>query len=406
MSSQNTAATAPDPFFEVIPGHEWNACIGIQSSDEDYVDGYMQAALELAAAVIDKRQYAKRDTLAMPILYNARHAVELSLKYVIDRLVEAGVLGQAHAKNHDIRSHWAFIDDANVGDTAFRAHVQALKIFVDSLHAVDEDGQQLRYAHTQDGQKSLETKALCNLEWIRGSLLDLDRSLTAIRHCSHRLVDERRTGTFTTELSRTDLFALAAMLPPFDAWTREAITKAKDAARSRFGLSSNQLTRAINVVKAHRQMAGSLGKEFDLAHLGDADIHLIVTEWIKAHRPAKPPADDLGSDVFQMDPIDLEAIWRLSEAADAVVLAALSTEKIADLQTVYYIGSRSLFAEDYDAHLARALSAPVGSTPAEAVHHIMTKSNLPPALANSLEILGRPRQANEIRRMLSANFAG
>lgn len=95
-----------DPFFAIIRGGEWNACIGKQGTEENYVDGYMEAALELASAVIDKRQYGKRDTLAMPILYNARHSVELALKFVIDRLVEAAIVPQAHPKTHDIKSHW------------------------------------------------------------------------------------------------------------------------------------------------------------------------------------------------------------------------------------------------------------------------------------------------------------
>ena len=49
-------------------------------------DGYIEAALELASAVLDKKLVASRDTLAMPILYNGRHALELSLKFAINRL--------------------------------------------------------------------------------------------------------------------------------------------------------------------------------------------------------------------------------------------------------------------------------------------------------------------------------
>ena len=39
--------------------------------------------------------YEKRDTLVMPILYNARHALELSLKFAISRLCEMGVVKDA-----------------------------------------------------------------------------------------------------------------------------------------------------------------------------------------------------------------------------------------------------------------------------------------------------------------------
>jgi hypothetical protein len=81
-----------DPFFKRNTVSTWNACIGKQGSEDHYIDGYIEAALELAGAIIDKRMYEKRDTLVLPILYNARHAVELALKFATDRLVEAALI--------------------------------------------------------------------------------------------------------------------------------------------------------------------------------------------------------------------------------------------------------------------------------------------------------------------------
>lgn len=278
-NNANAAAATRDPFFEVIRGGQWNACIGKQGTAENYVDGYIEAALELAAAVIDKRQFDKRDTLVMPILYNARHAVELALKFAIDTLVDGGVLAAGHAKNHDIKSHWDLLMAVKLGDTALRERVAALKPFIDSLHSIDDDGQQLRYAETQDGQKSLEDKAVCNLELIRASLTDLNGLLLRMRHRALDLAEERRSGTFTKELSRSDLFEAARMLPPRTEWGADSFMDAKAKVRERFGLSSNQFCRALNVMQGHRELGALLGVEFDLTHLADADIHLIVAEW-------------------------------------------------------------------------------------------------------------------------------
>jgi hypothetical protein len=83
---------ADDPFFKLQADSTWNASIGPQGSEENYIDGYIEAALELANAVIDKKMIAQRDTLVLPILYNARHAVELTLKFVVARLVKAEVI--------------------------------------------------------------------------------------------------------------------------------------------------------------------------------------------------------------------------------------------------------------------------------------------------------------------------
>jgi hypothetical protein len=123
-SELSTSARDPfasDPFFRLPDDSEWNACIGRQGNEENYIDGYIEAAIELADAVIQKRMFEKRDTLVLPILYNARHAVELVLKYTIDRLVAAGVLQTAPPRNHDIQAHWQHLKDAAVGDEWLRS---------------------------------------------------------------------------------------------------------------------------------------------------------------------------------------------------------------------------------------------------------------------------------------------
>jgi hypothetical protein len=105
-----------DPFFVLPPGGgRWNACIGRQGDEENYVDGYIDAALELSEAILVKEMWDKRDTLVLPILYNARHAIELTLKMAINRLVAMGVFGEAHPKNHDILSHWQKLKASGLG---------------------------------------------------------------------------------------------------------------------------------------------------------------------------------------------------------------------------------------------------------------------------------------------------
>jgi hypothetical protein len=78
-----TDPLADDPFFRLPADSAWNVCIGKQGNEENYLDGYIEAAIELATAIIEKKMFAKRDTVVLPIMYNARHAVELALKFTI-----------------------------------------------------------------------------------------------------------------------------------------------------------------------------------------------------------------------------------------------------------------------------------------------------------------------------------
>jgi hypothetical protein len=352
----------------------------------------------LASAVIDKRQYGKRDTLAMPILYNARHAVELSLKYVIRRLCEAGIISAPHPKNHDIKSHWMLIAHAPLGDTDLRKHISDLERFVNSLNGIDEDGQQLRYAETQAGQKSLEDKAICNLELVRESLLSLSDTLGAMNYRALDLVAERTTGTFTADCSRRDLRRIAEMLPPRAQWSEPALIKAKTEVMTRFAISSRKFSQAVDVIKGHREMGSLVGYEFELTYLTDEHARFVIEEWSKAHLPRT--ADDHSEMGYPNRNWDgFRAYFGTLAAAEKSVIETLLPEEIADLETVFYIGRERLFSETYGERLKATLKEHCLANLASEVHHLMTKTNLLDALARGIEILGRRRLAAELRGM-------
>jgi len=106
-----------DPFFKAGNETQWNACIGRQGYELNYLDGYIESAIELATAIVDKKLYGQRDTLVLPILYTARHGVELLLKFVATHLHKAGVLkGDEIKLNHHIRALWERLNEAQLPD--------------------------------------------------------------------------------------------------------------------------------------------------------------------------------------------------------------------------------------------------------------------------------------------------
>lgn len=385
-----------DPFFALREeDSEWNACIGKQAHPESYMDGYMEAALELANAVIEQRQHIKRDTLAMPILYNARHALELSLKYMHDAFLKEEIIKTAHDKNHDIRSYWALLSSIKLGDTELAEHIKHLEIYVVSLSNIDDDGQELRYATTRDGQKSLNDKALCNLVVIRDSLLKLQEIIYASKYRLEVFVDERRTKTYTTDLSRKDLEAISKMLPPFDRWKEDIFLKAKQEIKEGFGIGSNKFSDAINLIKNHRTMAARLGKEFDLLHLTDDKLKLVVQEWKGLHSP--PDFNDRGTDFMNAN---FEAMIGHARKVDEVqknILRFLSGDEIADLETLFYIGREAGFCEFYERHLTFVKNKhKLNKNPSREVRHLIEKINFLDEIAKGLTILGKPTLAKEL----------
>ncbi len=401
MANANTPSPrGDDPFFWLPDDREWNACIGQQGHEENYVDGYIEAAIELASAVIEKRMYGSRDTLVMPILYNARHALELSLKFAINKLYERGVITDAHPKNHNIMSHWALLDASELGDEALREYVTALKHYVTSLSQIDDDGQELRYSENRDGQKSLADRALANIEVIRTSLDGLSGVMERLKYRVLDLVDERATGSYTAECSRRDLLEIARTLPNRSKWCEPAFVEAKANVMKRFSLSGRKFSNAVNVIEDNREMRCLIGLETSLAHLSDKNALFAVEQWSR-HHPVRPVGDGLGIYFFsKRNKGAIAEDRRVALEVNNKILEVLTPDEIADLQAIYYIGRDSPFCEHYELILVSTRKEHrVADDLAIKVNHLMQKTNFQEAVARGVSKLGRPDLADKLLKI-------
>jgi hypothetical protein len=345
-----------DPFFGLSEDSTWNACIGQQGDELHYIEGYLEAASELANAIIVKNMLAKRDTLVLPILYNARHAIELVLKYVTGQLFDCGVIPQRHPANHDIKGHWDHLVAADVADEAIRNHLKALDRFVVSLDRIDDDGQELRYHVNRDGETSLKGESLANIVVIRDSLKELSSIIDGLMHRTIDFVVERKAGTHTTRCSRADLREIAGMMPPLAEWSSEAFTVAKNTAKERFALSNTQFSKAIDAIKANREFYGMIGGETDLPCLLDDEVMLVVEQWRILHpdREGQEPEVVHGSRFRAADLI--ASIKKRRECLDALS-GTITSHEAADLEALYYLGRGDFFPEQFDERAATYLQS-------------------------------------------------
>jgi hypothetical protein len=399
-TSANSDLQEDDPFFRLPGDSEWNACIGRQGAEENYIDGYIEAALELATAVIEKRMYGKRDTLVMPILYTARHAVELALKFAANKLNDMGVLMRVHQKNHNILSHWDLLHSSELGDEALRECVAALKRYVISLSAIDEDGQELRYSENRDGQKSLSDRSLANIDVIRIAARELGGLITHLQNRVLDLARERTTGSYTTACSRRDLMEIAHMLPQESEWKTAAFDDAKARVLARFGLSNGKFSKAVDVIKKNREMRCIVGIHSRLAHLSDKSAVLVAREWAKLH---PGPSDKSAIGIVTARQISVEAIMehrRIAREVNEAILKSVSPDEIADMQAAFYIGRDGIFSERYEDLVDSARKEHRQEQDlATKVHHFVQKTNFLEAFARGIATLGRPDLAGELLKI-------
>lgn len=401
MPTASSTATEADPFFSLRPGSEWNACVGKQGAEINYVDGYIEAAIEMANAILDKRLYDQRDTLVLPILYNARHGVELALKFATRRLVGVGVLPAARPQDHDIKAEWELLAHSNLGDEALCGFVSALAPYVASLASIDDDGQELRYARTRDGKKSLDDVALVNIEVVLESLVALSKILDGLKYRVLDILDERTTGSFTSHCSRRDLLAIAQMIPARKKWTEAKFDDARDAVMARFAIGRRQFSHALKVIEAHREMGALIGLEFPLAHLSDEHLLFVIQEWTKLHSPGAGSGLvlDIGA-LISRDWEKMQARHAAEAAVQAAILEQLGADELADLEAIYYLGRGREFSERYADMIAYAkASHPTPEERRAAVAHLLQKTNLGHCLAAGVARLGRPSLVGQIQAM-------
>jgi hypothetical protein len=392
------APSSPDPFFETIYDGQWNACVGVQGDEQNYVDGYIEAALELVSAVLDRKLVASRDTLAMPILYNGRHALELSLKFAINRLHEMGAISARHAPNHDILSHWTHLRDAGVGDAALRGLIAELEPFVVSLAKIDDDGQELRFATNKAGKKSLAPIAVVNLPHIRNSLRSMSEVLTRLKHRILDLANERSVDTHTKDCSRKDLELIADMLGEHATWSEDSFIEKKAKVRERFGLSSGKFADAVSQIRRSRSLATRVGLETSLTYLTDAKAIFALERWAEAFPSRVCDPQNLGVAVFDCDWDRISEHSRITKTLVDAVITNLSEEEVADLEVLFYIGRGREFGEHYDAMLTDSVTRHRSANSRwERVHHIMTKSNLLENVILGAVAAGRPSLATQLR---------
>lgn len=395
MSTSNLIPET-DPFFEVIADGQWNACIGIQGSDQDYVDGYLEAALELVAAVLDRELYSSRDTLAMPILYNARHALELSLKSAINRLHMVGAIANRHIPNHDILSHWTHLRNAEVGDSILRQTILDLELYVVSLAKIDDDGQEFRYSTNRDGQKSLGNLAVVNLQHIRKNLEVMSSVLARLKNRLMDFENERRTGSHTRDCSRADLKAIALALGDHATWKDNSFNQKKADIRAQFGLSSGKFSDAVVKIRESRPLAALVGLENSLRYLSDAKAVFALQQWADAHLEIARNSEK--RDLVVLSNVCHEEYSRVTRELTQEIADKLSDEEFADIEVMFYIGLGWDFSECYDEMLEGVLKKyRNAATRHENLYHIMTKPNLLESVVVGARAVGRPFLATILR---------
>lgn len=214
------------------------------------------------------------DLLVYPIVYNARHSIELSLKIVIkmlwelerkkkiSHLVEFIVERKKKLHTHNIEELYKMACENKNIDRRIPAYFENIEDMI-QFYYFDEEGDAFKYELNKDDQPHMIKNKISHIsiELLETEFKAVMEKFDDLIYFLGSCVDEYSLGTFTKSLSRTDIGEISKKLPFYEEWRTEKFKEVKDQIKQEYQLGSKELTDALNLIKKHRLFSSNIGRK-------------------------------------------------------------------------------------------------------------------------------------------------
>lgn len=271
------------------------ACIGNNSGTSLFyrdlllAEGYAESVELLYNSICNGDGYI--DTLVYPLFFNSRHSIELVYKVLI-RLIDELYkiknniqsdqfiinIEEKLLKKHSIIDLYLFVLN-NINSLDFRisnilkeGRVSETENILDysKLFDIDKYGDAFRYTFKKDGETvNLEGENYLDVYDHYIKYKKLKNYLEYLIHVLGELYLEYSQGTFTTNLSRKQLRDISIELPDYEEWKKPTFKQIKESIKAKYSISSNELSKAINIIKKKRFLAVNIGLEIPFKDFTD-----------------------------------------------------------------------------------------------------------------------------------------
>ncbi|MBL0559571.1 hypothetical protein [Aeromonas hydrophila] len=277
-------------------GMEWaNSCVGNNGyiDSKQYYDGYIQASIKLMEVIFtsddtmsSQTQYWI-DTLIYPICFTLRHSIETLLKRVSETVIfisdirsrgeDISVI-QKNISLHDIKLIWDGLKTiAILNDERYKAPMLKIEPFVMEIAEIDPTGQTFRYAYSNDSVKHLTDVGIINIATLYENTCRFHLDAKELFELSDSLHDEYSLRTFTKKMSRFQLEELSKELPNKSEWSSEY----KKKLQIKHNITSNDLTKALDIIKSHYIFSSYIDSEVPLQGIKECDLFSFIDLWIR-----------------------------------------------------------------------------------------------------------------------------
>lgn len=214
------------------------------------------------------------DTLVYPLVYNARHSIELALKIIIEQLwklqelkgsVKSDELIKLEKKKlhcHDIKILFEMVESLVEIDRRLPSCYKGIEPLVE-FYYFDKDGDAFKYETDVKGVPHMSHNKISYIcintfgEQFNYIMRKLDNMIYFLKNC----IREYQLRTFTKNLSREDIENISRLLPKHEKWHEKQFNEIKDEVKREYNISNNEFSKALDIIRAHRRFCVNIGLE-------------------------------------------------------------------------------------------------------------------------------------------------
>jgi hypothetical protein len=385
--------------FEPTHSGRYNACVGHNSQHDmrTYAEGYLQSAQILIDQIFEKDMGYERDTLVHPILYSARHSIELSIKHVLNKLNETDIKTEERdIHGHSLKELWCRFKEQTTFDRRIIEVLETIEPIVTQLDQADPDAQDFRYPENTNGKQTLDGKAIVDLVTVKELVEYLTEKLLYLYDLVEVIVRERQFGAFTKEFNREELEKLSIELPDINTWDNsEEFEVVKNRWKEKYSLSNKGFIRAVDFLKGHREFSGNINNEHNFIALESQLLEELIK---KANRIRLEQIADKGKSLREQ-----MANSNSAYASYPQFESRLTPNVMSELNAIFYLSRNREISEVFD-YLYRDHSKEFEGLTDEELEgalkksflHIYEKTNFIDEIIGGLNNTGRLKLADKL----------
>jgi hypothetical protein len=261
---------------------KYNACVGNNGwvGMYSYIDGFQSSTVILLESLIkevDKENFDGFtwciDTSVYPILFSARHFLELFLKQQILRISYFKNKSESDyeiklklLKTHDTHKLWQLFlaEVKGVYDSRLNKYLNKIHTFTLEFHNVDSTGETFRYPYNQKNSLHLTNHSVIGLKRFYEEFLKFSKIAAEFSYLTDYLIQEYRVGTYTKHLSRNDIEQIAYSLPKKNYWTSQKLKKHQLYIKDKYGIGNKEFKEVLDIIQKNIEFNNIVSNEYNL----------------------------------------------------------------------------------------------------------------------------------------------